>query len=99
MTEQEKQERLDAVRDFLERNDGRPFILAGGAWLGNEKIDGMRLSDGIETVSEAKGLLTGMMLIVIGPTVGTAEQRQNILTKIYLEAMAALEEEQEDAGE
>ena len=99
MTEQEKQERLDAVRNFLERNDGRPFILAGAAHHGRGKIDGMRLSDGIETAEEAQNVIVGMFLIAIGPSAGTAKQRQQILTACMMEAFGALEEEREAGNE
>ena len=95
MTNQKMQESLDAVRNFLTRNDGRPFILAGAAWLGEGHVDGMRLSGGIETAKEAEGVLTGMMLIVISPGASTAEERQKVLMHCCMKAYSALDEERE----
>ena len=99
MTGQERQKHLDVVRDFLERNDGRPFVLGGAACIDRGHVDGMRLAGGIETAEEAKSAIVGMLLIAIGPSTGTAKQRQKILTACMMEAFGALEEEAEVGDE
>ena len=99
MTEQEMQKHLDIVRDFLERNDGRPFVLGGAACVDGGHIDGMHLTGGIETAEDAKNVIVGMLLISIGPTAGTAKQRQGILAACCEEALITLEEEAEAGDE
>ncbi len=98
MTEQEKQDYLGAIRGFLEKNDGRPFLLAAVSWLGDNKLDGMKLADGMETLDEVKGLIVGMMLAIVPPSAGTAKHRRSILAACCADALTTLEE-QEDSDE
>ena len=94
MTEQEMQKRLDAIRDFLEKSDGKPFLLTAVRWLGDNKLAGMKLADGMETVDEAKGLLVGTMLTIVPPSIGTVAHRRGVLAACFEEALNTLEEQE-----
>ncbi len=98
MTKQEKQERLDAVRDFLERNDGRPLLLVGAALAGEDAIDGCRLPYGIKDVGDAVNVYGGIFLATIGSS-GSQETKIKLLAASTGQALKLLGSEAESSGE
>ena len=98
MTDQEKQEYLDAVRVFLERNDGRPLLLVGAALVGDDTLDGCRLPYGIRDVGDAVNVYGGIFLAAIG-TSGSQETKIKLLAASTGQALKLLGNEAEAGKE
>lgn len=98
MTEQEKQERMDAVRDFLERNDGRPLILVGAALADDGTLVGCRMPHGFNDIDTAVKLFGGMFLATIDSGV-SQDTKIKLLAASAGEALKMLGSEAEAGNE
>ena len=98
MTEQKKQEFLDAARDFLTRNDGRPLLLVGAALDGEGALDGCRLPHGIRDIGDAVNVYGGIFLATIGSS-GSQETKIKRLAASTGQALKLLGSEAEAGDE